>query len=507
MEKGKRTKTIVKGEISLPEAMIQLIQSFLSGKEAARSTLLSKSWHGAWLTRPVIDLDQGNFGNQHPNTSKTVDDMFMDFAMKTMQRYQELKMKIESFRLRTTSCIVGIQILVTKLILNALNLGATDLDLELRATAFLLPEEVLRSKTLLTLALSGCEINGDASWSRLKSLSLDKVHLRSDAAMRGLISCCIWIEDLSISSCTSLVNDGGISNALSKRLTLSRMSFCVLRKLRSLYLEMVELDPHFFKCLSSCFPFLADLSIVHCHGYTKIKIASRSLERISFVQLKVMTADFDVPNIRVFSYVGKGLPALSVQTAPSRQWESCVSLAWSRSQTSLFFRRLKHMLMKLTGSKITLTLKLSAGVYWKGADEEPIIPQPPTIPIPIEKLAISEASDACADLLVRLFKVVRPKFITHCWVHASSINGRSNDQTLNFLCRIMMKESIRPNCFIPDQELFGKFELKQANAVVSRQKPIEWPVLKKPQLEALTNQVLNKQVICFKLRWGAPQFN
>ncbi|KAL3645015.1 hypothetical protein CASFOL_010195 [Castilleja foliolosa] len=50
------------GEIQFAEPIIHRLQSFLTGKEAAQTTIVSKSWHSAWLTRPNLDFDDTYFG-------------------------------------------------------------------------------------------------------------------------------------------------------------------------------------------------------------------------------------------------------------------------------------------------------------------------------------------------------------------------------------------------------------------------------------------------------------
>ncbi|CAA0822011.1 Polyadenylate-binding protein RBP45B [Striga hermonthica] len=78
------------GEFLLSEPIIHRIQSFLSGKEAARTTVLSKSWRKAWLTRPSLDFGIYDF---------TFADELSRFMDKTIQRYEESNLKIESLTL------------------------------------------------------------------------------------------------------------------------------------------------------------------------------------------------------------------------------------------------------------------------------------------------------------------------------------------------------------------------------------------------------------------------
>ncbi|KAL8481696.1 hypothetical protein ACS0TY_028004 [Phlomoides rotata] len=78
MEKRPRIEAI-SGEI--PEVIIQHIQSFLNGNDAARTSTLSKAWYAAWLTRPDLDFPD------------------LDIAKKTLLRYEESNRKLHSFRL------------------------------------------------------------------------------------------------------------------------------------------------------------------------------------------------------------------------------------------------------------------------------------------------------------------------------------------------------------------------------------------------------------------------
>lgn len=125
------------GEIHLPETIIQHIQSLLTAKEAAGTTLLSKSWYTAWLTRPNLDFDfrDGSFGT---------DLAFFTFVEKTIERYERLNLKVESFRLwmrdvRPEEFELGKRdsfFFASELITRARKLGSTDLDYEVDAKEY-----------------------------------------------------------------------------------------------------------------------------------------------------------------------------------------------------------------------------------------------------------------------------------------------------------------------------------------------------------------------------------
>ncbi|KAH6756156.1 hypothetical protein C2S53_004255 [Perilla frutescens var. hirtella] len=468
MEKGKRLKTDVNGETLLPEAMIQHIQSFLTGKEAARTTLLSKSWYSAWLTRPTFDFDQQDFTYGGPKSSKS---RFVKYVMKIIAKYQDLNLKIDSLRLR---CTRGNEFLANRLIVKAMKMGATDLNLEMRSVTRVLPREVLESETLVRLSVSGRIIVGNVRCWGLKSLSLNRVHMKSDDMLRDIISCCISIEELSLSHCRSsiLVNRNG------KMFTLSAMNLYELRKLRRLYLETVCVDALFFSNFDSRFPCLKDLILLGCHGYKTIQIVSTSLERISFMQFKALTGEFDVRNLVSFSYSGVAMPSLSIES--SREWEySYTSTACSRLvlSRSWFMKLSKSILAQSSPSKITLYIK-----YWcwerigeKGytyIEPKPLVLENLTIGTPIYSLN--------TRMLVGLFRLCRPKIITFHLLH--------------ILRKKLMKKMITPN-----QNRLGQLGLKEVSVEIYEEILKEWrPLLLKEPLHDFKQKIK----IRFHLRWG-----
>ncbi|KAH6769807.1 hypothetical protein C2S52_014610 [Perilla frutescens var. hirtella] len=471
MEKGKRLRT-VNGETPLPEAMIQHIQSFLTGKEAAQTTLLSKSWYDAWSTRPTLDFDESDFKNREsPEVG------FAEFATKSMQRYQDLNLKIESFRLRTVSCRKGVDLLANKLIADAVEMGAADLSLELRSAKFISLRELVGS--------------------RLKSLTLDRVHMKSDGTIRDIISCCISIEDLSLSKCTCSID------SKSRKIELNRMNLYELRKLRRLFLEMVYVDTLFFTDFDSRFPRLKDLSVVRCLGYKTIQIASTSLERISFVQfMGKLRGEFDVPNLVDFSCSGVGIPSVSVASSWDCSSSSYISIIHSRpDHARSWFMRLKTLFAELSPSKISLSINTYA--FWhlkRNSDEEGgnVVEAMLKPDIVLEDVAI-KARCGLDALLVGLFAICRPKLITLLPLPSEEY-WRRNDESIDFLCKKLMKEINGPNCGIPDESMFGQFDLKEVNVEVYHEILTEWqPLLLK---EPLDLDALSKQKIRFQLRWG-----
>ncbi|KAL8481689.1 hypothetical protein ACS0TY_027997 [Phlomoides rotata] len=358
MEKLKRM------ESHLPEAMIQRIQYFQSVKEAGRSTILSKSWYTAWLTRPNLDFAEGDFPKlelESPSESA-----FVKFARKTMQKYDELNRKIQSFRLQMCGTSFHASYLANELIAKAMKLGATELDIELTGSEswifcdFVLPHEVLESQTLVRLSLVGAKIDlqdRKVSCSRLKSLTLSSVSIRGSNLL-DIISMCPLIEKLVLSECN--YNSGKYRMLLSKS-----AGPCVdhpydFHKLRVLRLEYVTIGEWFFHHISR-FPCLKELTFHCCFGHEQVQICSNSIEYISFnteYSPRILRLRLDVPRIRKFKFSGGPLPSLSFKPISREwewEWESDISVVEGVRRTS-WFNKLREFLLELSPSKIYLSL-------------------------------------------------------------------------------------------------------------------------------------------------------
>ncbi|CAA0822014.1 Unknown protein [Striga hermonthica] len=131
-----------RGEFFLSEPIIHRIQSFLNGREAAQTTVLSKSWRQAWLTRPNLDFDTSHF-------STLVE--FPEFMDKTIR-------SLEIRESRQPCC-------------------------------FVVPAEVFGCRDLVELSLNGGKIGfapeHQVQFPRLKALSLSDVGLESDEVISG----------------------------------------------------------------------------------------------------------------------------------------------------------------------------------------------------------------------------------------------------------------------------------------------------------------------------------
>ncbi|XP_057771861.1 putative F-box protein At3g58960 [Salvia miltiorrhiza] len=315
------------GESKLPQEIIHRIQCFMSGRDAARSTLVSKSWHGAWCMRPNLCFDQSAFRDRM--------DKFPIFTMNSMQRYEDLNLKIKSFKLCME--VNKNSDLATELILKAIKLGAIDLTIEFPISDtgryFVLPDEVLEPETLVRLCVQGVMIiafekrNKVVTSSNLKSLHLSYVSVNGD-----------FISDL-ISRCPSIEN---------LRLTKLRNS-------------------HLFNDLWPQFACLKELVIENIN-LGDVRICSPSLERIT-IHLhefrNVMNAEFDVPNIRYFKFDGRDIPCLKFKSICSWECESDIHIHFTPYMagasspymaSASWFSSLNQLLKMLSPSRVSLSI-------------------------------------------------------------------------------------------------------------------------------------------------------
>lgn len=466
-------------ERELPEPIIHHIQSFMTGKEAARTILVSKSWYKAWLTRHALDFSIVDF-----NCTRT---RFATFTTDTLQRYQDLNLKIHTFRLQLCSrlpkrCDVD-ELLIRSLVATAIEIGATDLDLMLNE--LMVPPEVLASETLVRLSLKSCEINGSyrVRCSNLTSLKLEYICFEGDDVLlfRNIISCCVLIEELSLFMCRGL--------------TLNRMSS--LQKLRRLLLFRMEVDGVFFNDFASRFPCLNHLSIVECDFNGRMHICSPSLQHIC-LKGGHSKAVFDVPNIQKFTYGFTTLrSSLSIEESASKDWEFDISITSSRLEATPWFLKLKKFLSEFE-KRSRISLSVSVRVPNDQSERDVFIQVVPE-PIVVENLTIDEVPSfaSCCALLARLFGICRPKFLTS-YGRTLRCHGRRSrdDETLRIICKVM------------NQNMLGQFGLKVENTELYEQFRVGWrpvvlgwrPLELTEPLEAALASVNSPQVR-FRLKW------
>lgn len=492
MEKGKKINAINGDLPVLPEAIIQHIQSLLGRKIAAQTSILSKSWYRAWSTRPHLNLDQRFFQNGS--------DDFSEFAKMTMQRYEELKLKVESLKLCMEITETHSYWLANELIVKAIMMGASDLEFEFlpQSSTLGFPVKVLGFENLVRLSATGCKIvagvDGKVSCSRLKSLSLCRVHIESDL-ISNIISSCPLIESFLLSDC----------KCRNKLLTLS--SSVEFHKLKCLSLEKVKVDEFFFHDFSLKFPCLKDLTLHHCStGGRTIQIHSNSLDCISILDCtsiapyRKLCVEFNVPSIRKFSFVGSKIPSITFVTSSS-EWESDISITCPGPHLGAqWFQKLKLLLTSLTPSKISFFLNIefileSSFDYTGGVQS---LPKPVVENLTLTMVHVPPS--VCFPLLEGVFWSCCPKIITQYWLPKSCIERKGNREFLEVLCKSLIQE-VSENVCVPNRVMFGLLDLEEVNVEIFEESVAEWWLLNWKTLLDASAFPEHKRKIRFQLRW------
>ncbi|XP_056846936.1 F-box/LRR-repeat protein At3g59190-like [Raphanus sativus] len=211
---------------SLPDALIGHILSFLSTKDAALTSVLSKRWRN--LIAFVTNLDLDNTIYDRPKMGRKrrlhLRKSFRLFVERLMSLQGNAPLNKVSLRCRIGSDPSR----VNGWLLKVLERGVVDLDLFISsADKYPLPPQVLMSKTLVRLKVAGTDqfvIDvRDVSLPELKTLHMNDVSFadESGAAFAKLVSGCHALEELVIvkmywdfrGSCS-------VSNSNLKRLTI-----------------------------------------------------------------------------------------------------------------------------------------------------------------------------------------------------------------------------------------------------------------------------------------------
>nr|VDC99579.1 unnamed protein product [Brassica rapa] len=211
---------------SLPDALICHILSFLSTKDAALTSVLSKRWRH--LLAFVTNLDLDNTIYDRPKMGRKrrrhLRKSFKLFVERVMALQGNAPLNKFSLRCKI-ACVTS---RVNRWVLKALERGVVDLDLYISSEhEYPLPPQVLMSKTLVRLKLAGTDefiIDvREVSLPKLKTLHMNDVSFadESGAAFGKLVSGCHVLEELVMVKMTwDFCGACSVSNPTLKRLII-----------------------------------------------------------------------------------------------------------------------------------------------------------------------------------------------------------------------------------------------------------------------------------------------
>ncbi|WMV10121.1 hypothetical protein MTR67_003506 [Solanum verrucosum] len=300
----------------LSECVIHKILSYLSFQEAAKLSLVSKTWLQAWLAHPNLEftlLSSKHGYNIHDR--KIVDQV--------MERYRQTKVPIEKFHLSVTIFAHPFAFpQMDKWLDIALQNGVKDLSCEVSLPSYPFPIfTFLAPKSLRELVLSGCNLMDHslsttttqvASCHSLRKLSLTEVGL-DDNMLRALLNCCLLIDDFIIEHCRLLtkIELRNLQNIKSVSISCCRNQGVTIQAPTLQHLSYIG-------CFREESPAL---DIVECRKLKSLQLIDMRISE-GFLQRLISTSQFlerltldneiNAPNLVSLEYDGDQIPELKI---------------------------------------------------------------------------------------------------------------------------------------------------------------------------------------------------
>ncbi|XP_004229313.1 putative F-box/LRR-repeat protein At5g02700 [Solanum lycopersicum] len=358
----------------LSECLIHKILSYLSFEEAAKLSLVSKTWLHAWLAHPNLEFTLVSSEHGHNIHDRNIVDQIME-------RYRQTKIPIENFHLSVTIFAHPFAFpQMDKWLDIALQNGVKYLSCEVSLPSYPFPIfKFLAPNSLRELVLSGCNLM-DHSLSitkichSLRKLSLSEVGL-DDSMLRDLLNCCPLIDDFIIQHCRSLtkielrnlqnIKSVSISCCRNQSVkiqtpTLQHLSYfgCFredspvfdiveCRNLKSLELTDMRVSEGFLQRLISTSQFLESLALDNVSTrLERFKISgSPSLRFVAIENCKGLQ-EIDAPNLVSLEYDGDQIPELKIAKMSRQLKKSEIYLDNLKKLNAAWFGELRKFLSK-----------------------------------------------------------------------------------------------------------------------------------------------------------------
>ncbi|KAK2967126.1 hypothetical protein RJ640_006835 [Escallonia rubra] len=372
----------------LPEDIVQHILSFLSTKESAVASLLSKAWLCAWSTstNPVLDFDDACVKGEYP-VFKERGRKLAEFAGKTLLRYNEHKVRIQKLSLNILDENLE---LTCKLIRLASECGVQELCLSLtRAYGSTFAPAIFDVHSLIKLELQCCNIQEvQCSPITCHSLQVLKLCLVSldEQIIEKLMCSCPLIDTIIIGKCSGL-KKVQINNQHHLRIFEIEARYCEtvdikvpslesftylegwsstsvgypftiqsIHNVKRLCLRLKKITDEFIRKIVSEFSLLQDLTLHCCPMLKRLVVSSHSLKSINLWSCDNLTdLYFDAPNLLSLDYRSDNrVPGLSFNCTPTKlKIKLCIKHAVEHSGT-LFFQKLRECLAQFNHSEMSL---------------------------------------------------------------------------------------------------------------------------------------------------------
>ncbi|KAL0714848.1 hypothetical protein Bca4012_021827 [Brassica carinata] len=193
---------------NLPDELLCHILSFLTTKEAALTSVLSKTWRDLFVFGPNLDIDDSEF--LYPQEGKRERDGVLESFMEFVDRVLKLQ-GTSTINKVSLKCRTGVDAnRVDRWIYNALARGVSDLDLRIvLGDRYRLHRRGFESRKLVKLKIGGSGFvlgwwNGAVDLPMLKTLVLESVEFCADCKLKMLLPACPALENLEMDNVKGL---------------------------------------------------------------------------------------------------------------------------------------------------------------------------------------------------------------------------------------------------------------------------------------------------------------
>ncbi|XP_059310002.1 putative F-box/LRR-repeat protein At5g41840 [Lycium ferocissimum] len=313
----------------LPDCLVRKILSYLSFKEAARMSTLSKTWLRVWFAHPNLE-----FICYREIHLETVD--------KTMERYRNEKIPIEKLKFVSRwYCYREIIPLIDKSLDIALKNGVKDLVLDLpNIKLYPLPIfKILATKSLRELVLEGCNLkhgsisSGVVNCDSLRKLSLSYICL-DENMLQALLNSCPFIISFILEYCYGLER--------IELLNLQNIKSISIRTRRDKN-QLVKIQAPTLEHLSYCGYSLEKLDVVECQNLKSLDISDVMICN-GFLQNLISRS----PNLVSLEYKGDQAPELTTTKKSSQLKHSKIILDFYKILNAAWFCKLRKFLLNFT---------------------------------------------------------------------------------------------------------------------------------------------------------------
>ncbi|XP_024628596.1 putative FBD-associated F-box protein At5g53635 [Medicago truncatula] len=240
---------------NLPKVILHSILSRLPEKDAARTSVLSKSWLETWHTFPILSFSDAKITGLFPPSDigrmlfpELMDDFvrkienFIDYVKITLLRFYDNGLAINKFKLVVNNVeLRGYNVELDLWLKLASESGVEVLQLCLpngpNHEYYVLPEGVMGG-----IRVDTAFMNRSIKFFSLRILSLKHVLSRDEHAIEHLISCCPLIEHITLRDCSMLSPNGATNHLLESHTSgvIKSLSMDGLLKLKTVDVQGIQ---------------------------------------------------------------------------------------------------------------------------------------------------------------------------------------------------------------------------------------------------------------------------